>query len=304
MSSSTHNTATIQSVSRPVGQSRSRSEVFFHPSSFILPPSAWLCVVIAAAGAALLATGAAFAADSDAASAEAAIGIDAPKTVFDYFWAGGKLMWAILACSIVAAAFAIERSLGLQRANVVDDAAHSEIMRLVGDDGPESALALARDNDTPMGRVLSSLLVCADSPRAEMESVIEDAGARELWELQRNARPLGIISNVAPLLGLLGTVIGIIRAFSDVATQDSAIGNPKMLATGIYEALITTAAGLLVAIPAYLLYHFFRGKADVLVRDIEVKALALIAALFEARREGRGPKTAHAAAKEAGNEGA
>jgi len=245
----------------------------------------WLCAVTAAA--AFFATGAAFAADSGPAYPAAAGGVEAPRTIFDYFWAGGKLMWAILACSIVAAAFAIERAFSLQRSKIVDDALHSEIIRLAESEGPESALALARSNDTPMTRVLSGVLACSGSPRAEMESVIEDAGARELWELQRNARPLGIISNVAPLLGLLGTVLGIIRAFSDVATQESAIGNPKMLATGIYEALITTAAGLSVAIPAYLLYHFFRGKADVLMRDIEEKALGVIAAVSEAQGEAR-----------------
>jgi len=210
-------------------------------------------------------------------------GIEAPETFFEYFLAGGKLMWAILACSIVAVAFVIERSMALRRQKVIDDEAFGETVRLLEAEGLESARSYVAENKTPMARVLWGVLTCADSPRAEMETVVEDAGARELWGLQRNAKPLGITSNVAPLLGLLGTVIGIIRAFSDVATEAGAIGNPKMLATGIYEALITTAAGLSVAIPAYLLYHYFRDKADVLIRDIEEKALQLIAVIFEHR---------------------
>ena len=213
-------------------------------------------------------------------------GVEAPKTFFEYFLAGGKLMWAILACSVVAVAFAIERTMGLRRQKVIDDGAFSETIRLLEAEGPESARSYVAENKTPMARVLWGVLSCADSPRAEMETVVEDAGARELWGLQRNAKPLGITSNVAPLLGLLGTVIGIIRAFSDVASETGAIGNPKMLATGIYEALITTAAGLSVAIPAYLLYHYFRDKADVLIRDIEEKALQLIAVMFEHRGRG------------------
>jgi len=134
-----------------------------------------------------------------------------------------------------------------------------------------------------MSRVLAAVLRCANTSQAEMEAMLEDAGARELWQLRRNAKPLGIVSNVAPLLGLLGTVFGIIRAFEVVATHESAIGNPRMLATGVYEALITTAAGLCVAIPAFTFYHYFQNKADAFVRDIEEKSLALISIIIELR---------------------
>ena len=115
--------------------------------------------------------------------------------------------------------------------------------------------------------------------------MLEDAGGRELWDLRRKAKPLGVISNVTPLLGLLGTVLGIIQAFSDVASQQGAIGNPRELADGIYQALITTAAGLSVAIPAFLFYHFFQDKAEALVRDIEEKSLSLIAAIVHRRSD-------------------
>ena len=214
-------------------------------------------------------------------------GADAPETVLDYFVAGGKLMWVILACSVVGFAFVIERVVNLRRSNVVNDTDFARIMESLESRGPEAARARATERPSPMSRVLANVLSCAASPQSEMETMLEDAGARELWQLRRNAKPLGIISNITPLLGLLGTVLGIIKAFRDVATEEGAIGNPKLLAEGIYEALLTTAAGLTVAIPAFLFFHFFMGKADALVRDIEEKALVLIAALMRLRTGGK-----------------
>ncbi len=213
----------------------------------------------------------------------AAEGAEGPQTGMDYFLAGGKLMWAILLCSVVVVAFTLERAFGVRRGKLIDDAAFAQIEAAAGSGEHPRAIEIARSSSTPMGRVLSSVLISADSSRAEMETLVEDAGGRELWELQRNARPLGIVSNVAPLLGLLGTVIGIIRAFSDVATQAEAIGNPQILATGIYEALITTAAGLSVAIPSYLLYHYFRGRAEAAIKEIEEKSLVVISAILHHR---------------------
>lgn len=276
-------------------------------------------VFAALAMAAMLAGGAAAYAEEPSAGAEepAAVssavpddaadvgpGVAPPKTIFDYFRKGGKLMWAILACSVVAMAFVLERMGALKREKVIDDASYSEIMRLAEHEDPPAALNYARSNDTPMGRVLAGVLTCAGSPRAELGTIVEDAGGRELWELQRNTKPLGIIANVAPLLGLLGTVFGMIRAFSDVAAQEGAIGNPQALAGGIYEALITTAFGLTVAIPAYLLYHFFRGKADALIRDVEEKALALIAVMSGERGEAPDLEDTRAGAESISNESA
>ena len=233
--------------------------------------TAW---ILAAAALALAATSPVLAA------AEVA---EAPRSLFDFFLAGGKLMWVILGCSLVGLAVVVERVMNLRRSRVVDDKLYDEIIQLVTDAGPERARARAQESRLPMSRVLSAVLRCANAPEAEMGTMLEDAGARELWDLRRNAKPLGVITGVAPLLGLLGTVLGIIRAFSDVATQETAIGNPKLLATGIYEALITTAAGLTVAIPALLFYHYFQDKADALVRDIEEKALGMIAAIVKRR---------------------
>ena len=197
------------------------------------------------------------------------------------------MMVVILGCSVIVVAFVLERVINLRRRKVVDTLCYDEMRdRLKAKDIP-GAIEYARARPSPLARVLACVLECVNSPRAEIEAVIENSGARELWLLQRNAKVLGIMSNVAPLLGLLGTVFGIIRAFSDVAAQEGAIGNPRMLATGIYVALITTAAGLTVAIPSFLFYHLFRGRAEAFVHEIEERALTLMGAMIQAR-EGSG----------------
>jgi biopolymer transport protein ExbB len=104
-----------------------------------------------------------------------------------------------------------------------------------------------------------------------MEFAVAQAGARLLYRMQRNVRILGILSNVAPLLGLLGTVLGMIEAFDQVADV-GALGKQTELAGGIAKALLTTGFGLLVAIPSYLLYHYFKGRAEGLVREMEETA--------------------------------
>jgi len=227
----------------------------------------------------------------EAAAAETA---EAPKSLFDFYIAGGKLMWVILGCSLVALAVIMERVFSLRRKKVLDDQLHGEIIDLVKTEGAERALERVQESSLPMSKVLAAVLRCAERPQAEMGTMLEDAGARELSDLRRNAKPLGVISGVAPLVGLLGTVLGIIRAFSDIATQEGAVGNPKMLATGIYEALITTAAGLSVAIPALLFYHFFQDRADAFVRDIEEKALEMIGTIVQVRSARGGAKPASA----------
>lgn len=210
-------------------------------------------------------------------------GVKAPRSFFDYFMAGGSLMWAILGCSVIAAAFVLERMGSLRRGRIVNEGDYQQTVGVLKQQGSSAALARVQGAPSPMNRVLAAVLSCADSPRAEMEALVENAGARELFGLQRRTKALGIISNISPLLGLLGTVIGIIRAFTDVASKQTAIGNPGELAEGIYVALITTAAGLTVAIPAYLCYHFFRDKADALVHEIEEKAMGVIGLMYKQR---------------------
>jgi len=114
--------------------------------------------------------------------------------------------------------------------------------------------------------------------REDITTAMQEAGERELWHLERFAKPLNVIAGVSPLLGLLGTVWGMIMAF-DVVAAKGALGDPRELAEGIAAALLTTFAGLSVAIPSYVLYHYFRSKSDRMIVEIEETASHLVARL-------------------------
>ena len=140
------------------------------------------------------------------------------------------------------------------------------------------ALRLCSERPSSLARVLSSGLALAGAPREEVVGAMMEAGERELWNLERFAKPLSIIAGVSPLLGLLGTVWGMILAF-DVVAQKGALGDPKALAAGIATALLTTLAGLTVAIPCYIFYHYFRGRSGRMIIEIEETASHVAAAL-------------------------
>ena len=118
-----------------------------------------------------------------------------------------------------------------------------------------------------LGRVLLVGLERAGMPLAEMERVADEQSARELYGLRKNIKPLGIVASVSPMIGLLGTVNGMISAFRVVA-EHGAVGDPKLLSGSISKALLTTGFGLMIAIPALLLHHHFRGKAENLIVEI------------------------------------
>jgi biopolymer transport protein ExbB len=127
------------------------------------------------------------------------------------------------------------------------------------------------DADLPITRILKAGYEWRKGSTAEIQAAVEEAVDEVLWQLKRSVRPLGIIANTAPLLGLLGTVTGIIAAFDVVARQGS-LGDPGALAGGISEALLTTGFGLIVAIPTLLAYHYFIGRAETLLRKCEIMA--------------------------------
>jgi len=130
-----------------------------------------------------------------------------------------------------------------------------------------------------MSRILKSGLMRSSYGLIEIERAIEGAGAHESGNLTANLRGLGVVSNLAPMLGLLGTVLGMIRAFNVIST--SGTGNPSLVASGISEALITTAAGLLVGIPALAAYHYLKGKADRLIFEMEEISINFIEELTQ-----------------------
>ena len=189
-------------------------------------------------------------------------------SVFDMVMNGGPLMVPIALCSIVALAYTVERSVRLRSGELGTKKLGKDILEAVERDGPGVALEVCRKRKKPLARILGAGLSRFGSPVMEIEKAVEDAGEREVRRLSANLRPLVVIGMIAPLLGLLGTVWGMIGAFSSIAFQGG-LGKPELLASGISQALITTAAGLAIAIPAQAAYYYFRGRIDRFVRRTE-----------------------------------
>lgn len=205
------------------------------------------------------------------------------KTIFDTFQRGGVLMWPILLCSVVTLAFVFERLMALRTSLVFPRKLLTDVRDLVGKGEVNKIVALCSSNGSQFGKLLHACLTRVDASGFEMEAALEEAGSRTLFDLRKNSRPLGVIGDVSPLLGLMGTVLGMIKAF-EVVARTGALGRTELLAQGIGEALLTTAFGLGVAVPSMIFYHYFRGKADDLVRTMEDACLEI---LGELRKHGK-----------------
>ena len=190
---------------------------------------------------------------------------------------GGYVMIPLGVCSVVALTVTLERLVSLRRKKVLPDdlvAASGRCWRR--GDFEEAARVCARF-DAPLARVLKAALARRRLGLGEMERAMVGAGQHESTVLSRNLRALGVIANLAPMLGLFGTVVGMIRAFDVISRVGT--GNPNLVAEGISEALFTTAAGLLIGIPSLAAYHFFRSRGDRFLFEMEAIALALLQGL-------------------------
>ena len=205
----------------------------------------------------------------------------APSLV-DLMNRGGPLMYPLYLCSIVVVAFAIERAVRLRRSAILPPDIVAKI-RLDATGAHrlnhQDLLAELKHGSSPIARVITAGLRAANRPLPELEQAIEDAGQREADNLRRGCRVLSIISNISPLLGLLGTVVGMIKSFMTVAAREEALGRTELLAEGIYQALVTTAAGLCIAIPALVLYYIFTEKVDHLVSEMDLISIDLVETL-------------------------
>ena len=190
---------------------------------------------------------------------------------------GGWLMVPIILCSVAAMAIIVERLWSLQRERVVpqDLVSRAWEWARTGELTEERIQAL-RDG-SPLGRILAAGLAGRHLDRELMKEYIEEIGRHVAHELERHLNALGTIAAIAPLLGLLGTVIGMIKVFAVITAQG--VGEPRILAGGISEALVTTAAGLTVAIPSLLFHRVLRRRVDELVVTMEQEALKLVGAL-------------------------
>jgi biopolymer transport protein ExbB len=191
--------------------------------------------------------------------------------------AGGWVMVPILLCSVVAAAIIVERLWTLQPSRVVPRDLARRIWDLVSRNQLTPQTLQDLRQGSPLGQILAAGLAARGLDRAIMKEGVEDTGRHVVHELERYLNTLGTIAAVSPLLGLLGTVTGMIRTFS--ALTGGTVSDPAALAGGISEALITTAAGLMVAIPALIGYRYLRGRVDGLVVQMEQEAIGLMEAL-------------------------
>lgn len=193
--------------------------------------------------------------------------------------AGGWVMLPILLCSTIALGIILERGWTLRRNSVMPAEVTEQVWRWARQRELDSRHLDALHAGSPLGRVLAAALASRNKPREVMKQRVEDTGRHVVHDLERFLNSLGTIAGVTPLLGLLGTVLGMIQVFSTILTEG--VGDATRLAGGISEALITTAAGLSVAIPAYMFYRYFRGRVAELVVRMEEQAIALIEALSE-----------------------
>lgn len=187
---------------------------------------------------------------------------------------GGIFMYPIIFCSVVALAVFLERIWILRRRNIIPDEFVRSVEDLVKKQKMSEALFLAQGNSSSIGRIFFAGLKNAGRGLWLVKEAIEERGDREAVGLEKRIGILATVANLAPLLGLLGTVSGMIRSFNVISLEGT--GNPAHLAGGIAEALITTAAGLCVAIPTLVCHRILKDKAESLIFDMEENSLKLI----------------------------
>ena len=183
-------------------------------------------------------------------------------------------------------AFILDRAVSLRQDYIFPEKLRAGLMKLAREGDVAKAMELCESNRSPFARLMLASLQRAGHDGFEMEAALEEAGARVLYDLRRNCKVLAVVADIAPLLGLMGTVTGMIKAFDVVAFR--ALGRTELLAEGISEALLTTAFGLIVAVPAAVCYHIYRAKAENLLRLMEDAALDILAALRAARNGAAG----------------
>lgn len=208
-------------------------------------------------------------------SPEAALPSPQPFSLVDFYLRGGLAMHVILACSVLALAIILERAINLRKGKIISTAFIEEIKKYWYRREIERAIQACRDYDLSLSRVLRAGLLRFDHGIDAVEKAIEGAGQHEAAVLRRNLMLLGFIANIAPMLGLFGTVLGLTRSF-DVIANAGLAGNPGAVAAGISEALITTVFGLTVGIPTLAAYYYFKRKVEVRILEMEEVSLALI----------------------------
>jgi biopolymer transport protein ExbB len=201
--------------------------------------------------------------------------------VFSIIQAAGWPIWPLILCSVIALAIIGERTWSLRRSLVMPPNLLERVLQEYRQNGVTPEMINRLSAESPMGQIFAAALRNVDSSPAIMKEAIEEAGRAVAIELERFLTTLGTIAAIGPLLGLFGTVIGMIEIFGSQTPQG---GNPLVLAHGISIALYNTALGLVVAVPSMVFYRYFRAKVDALLVDMELQAIKLVEVVHGERR--------------------
>ncbi|MFH1594332.1 MAG: MotA/TolQ/ExbB proton channel family protein [Candidatus Omnitrophota bacterium] len=198
--------------------------------------------------------------------------------MWEFIVKGGPIMYLIILCSIIAFAVFLERLWHLRSAQIDTNMFMQEISNKVKSNKVMEAIDMCNITRGPIARILKAGIMKYDRPRQDIKEAILDAGVHEMPLLERNLGVLATIAHIAPLLGLLGTVVGMLKAFQVIEGKAMSMVpvNPGDLAGGIWEALITTVAGLSIAIPTYVAYNYLVSRVDNFVLDMEKSATELV----------------------------
>lgn len=202
--------------------------------------------------------------------------------MIEIFLAGGFMMWPILICSIIVIAVSAERYWTLNPNKIAPKTLLAQVWTWIKNNQLDATKLRELKNSSALGQILASGLSNSKHGREVMKDSVQEAAGQVIHDLERYVNVLGTIATVAPLLGLLGTVFGMIETFNEIMLQGS--GNTGALAGGISVALYTTAFGLIVAIPATISHRFFQRRIDSIVVTMEEESIKLIDALHSERR--------------------
>jgi len=211
-----------------------------------------------------------------------------PENVLDLIMAGGYVMFPLGLCSVLALGVAVERFISLTRNKLIPVEFSEGLKASFARGGKDygSAMEYCEQTPCPLSNIFKAGITRAPQGEEAMEKAIEDAGAREINKMKRSLKPLSVIARVAPLLGLLGTVYGMISAFQSASAMGA--GKADHLAKGIYEALVTTATGLTLAIPVVIVYEILCHRVDAIVDHMDDEAIEFL----EYTAYGEGQKSA------------
>lgn len=225
--------------------------------------------------------------------------------MLDFIVKGGVVLWVIMALSVVGIAIIVERVLYFRSIRTDEDKLFQRVKASVEKGHFEEAMSICDNNESPLSALIKVGIEYRSYPESAQKEILKDAAAQEVPRLERNVSVLGTIAHIAPLLGLLGTVTGTMKAFG-VLGRFGAVADPSILALGISEALITTVGGIIVAVPAVIFYNLLVTKVNLILLKMENQVTALIMMINSGKRRASAaePVAAPAATNDSAGRGA